>query len=187
MRTMFKLLLLATGLTTMLLTSACLRRVPEGSGSKDEKGAERDPSKMLAVGTPAPDFSVPDDNGTLVNWSELKGKAPVVLILYPGDETPGCTKQLCSARDDWKEYAALGIQVFGVNPADVASHRKFRENHDFPFPLLADTDGAMIRAYGARGALGITERTVYGIDKRGVIVFAERGMPKTDAILAAFR
>jgi peroxiredoxin Q/BCP len=187
MKTVIKLLLLATGLTSVVLGTSCLRRVPEGSGSTDEKGSERDPSKMLAVGTPAPDFSVLDDSGRLVEWSSLKGKTAVVLILYPGDETPGCTKQLCSARDDWKEYAALGIEVYGVNPADAASHRKFRESHDFPFPLLADTEGAMIRAYGARGALGITQRTVYGIDKKGLIVFAERGMPKTEAILAAFR
>ena len=94
-------------------------------------------SDPLPVGTLAPDFSLPDDSGGMVRLSALRG-ADVVLVFYPGDNTPGCTKQLCQFRDHWGDARARGIEVFGVNPGSARSHVKFREKFGFPFPLLID-------------------------------------------------
>jgi peroxiredoxin Q/BCP len=171
-------------LFSSLLGMACVSTAPSGT-AVDAAGNERDPSQILAVGEVAPDFSVPDQNGETVKLADFKGKRNVVLIFYPANETPGCTRQLCAARDSFDKYLAAEAAVLGVNPADSASHLSFANNHSLPFPLLADTDGAMVRNYGSRGMGGVTTRTVYVIGKDGKIIFAERGMPETDKILAA--
>jgi len=164
---------------------ACVARVPSGAGSVGKDGKPRDSSAMLAVGENAPDFTVRDESGNEVALSKFKGAKNVVLVFYPGNETPGCTAQLCTIRDDWGKFEAKDTVVFGVNSASAASHSSFVDKHGFPFPLLVDADGAITRSYGSRSALGITARTVYAIDKQGRIAFAQRGMPKTDPILAA--
>jgi len=170
-----------------LLAASCVATSPSGAGSVDASGAARDPGEILAVGDPAPAFTSRDHRGNAVRLADYRGKQNVVLIFYPGDDTPGCTKQLCTARDDYSRYEGLDAVVFGVNPADAESHAKFAEKYDFPFGILVDSDGAVIRAYGCRGIGGITTRTVYVIDKAGRIAFAERGMPATDDILAALK
>jgi peroxiredoxin Q/BCP len=141
--------------------------------------------RLHAVGETAPDFALPDSKGTTVTLSALRGKKNVVLVFYPGDETPGCTKQLCAIRDDSKDFESAGIQVFGINPQDAQSHRQFIEHQKYQFELLVDANKAVCTAYGTKGAL-MTTRTVYGIDKTGTIVFAERGMPANAKIVAAF-
>ena len=137
-------------------------------------------SDPLPVGTPAPDFSLPDDSGRVVKLSALRGK-PVVLVFYPGDNTPGCTKQLCQFRDHWAEALARGIEVFGVNPQSARSHVKFREKFRFPFPLLADQGQKVAALYHANGL--IVKRTVYRIGPDGIIAFARRGMPSPEEVL----
>src|SRR5450756_522945 len=102
-------------------------------------------SDPLKVGANAPEFSVNDDSGRSVTLSALRGRY-VVLVFYPGDDTPGCTKQLCQFRDDWSQATALGVEVFGV---------KFQ----FPFPLLVDERQKVAQAYHANGL--IVKRTVY--------------------------
>ena len=139
-------------------------------------------SSPLAPGTPAPDFSLPDDSGRTVALSDLKGKR-VVLVFYPGDDTPGCTKQLCQFRDDWSEARKLGVEVFGVSPGSARSHGKFREKFHFPFPLLVDSGQKVAELYHANGI--IVKRTVYGIGADGVIRFAQRGMPDPSEVLRA--
>lgn len=183
---MKKLLVASIYLASTLLTTACLSTAPDGEGSTNTAGVARDPSEILTIGEKAPAFEVKDQKGQTHRLADHLGKTNVVLIFYPGNETPGCTSQLCTARDDWKKYQQAGVQVYGVNPADAASHASFAANHNFPFPLLADTTGRMVRDYGSRGIAGVVKRTVYGIDKEGRIVFAERGMPSTATILAAF-
>lgn len=188
--TMLKILLYSTiaaaaGCTALLL-AGCIETAPAGD-AMNANGEEKDPTEMLSVGSQAPEFDVQDDSGERVRLADLRGQKNVVLIFYPGNDTPGCTKQLCEARDEWAAYQELDVQVYGVNPADAESHTTFRDKYAFPFPLLADTEGSLIRNYGARGMMGITKRTVYGIDKDGIIVFAERGMPNTATILAAFK
>src|SRR5579862_2473717 len=91
----------------------------------------------LPVGTPAPDFAAPDQDGNRVTLSALRGKN-VVLVFYPADDTSICTIQLCEFRDRWVNAQSRNVVVFGVNPARSDAHQKFREKYKFPFPLLID-------------------------------------------------
>jgi peroxiredoxin Q/BCP len=138
-------------------------------------------SDPLAPGTKAPDFSLTDDSGRLVHLAELGGRN-VVLVFYPGDDTPGCTKQLCQFRDGWKEAQARGVSVFGVNPQNAQKHAAFRQKFHFPFPLLVDPDQKVGELYRTNGL--IVKRTVYLIDPDGIIRFAQRGMPAPQEVLA---
>ena len=128
-------------------------------------------SDPLAVGTKAPDFTLPDQGGNLVSLAALRGKN-VVLVFYPRDETSVCTQQLCEFRDQWAEVKAKNTVVFGVNPQDAASHAKFREHHRYPFPLLTDAGQKMGELFHAKGL--IVKRTVYLIGPDGVIRYADR-------------
>jgi len=141
-------------------------------------------SDPLPVGAQAPDFSLLDDSGRKVSLSGLRGKN-VALVFYPGDETPGCTKQLCEFRDSWDKARARGVQVFGVNPGNARSHARFREKYRFPFPLLVDPGKRVAALYRASGP--IIKRTVYLIGPDGVIRFARRGMPSPEEVLSAAR
>src|SRR5438034_5203226 len=143
---------------------------------------------MLEIGQAAPDFDLEDENGARVQLADLRGKSSVVLMFYPADNTPGCTKQLCTARDDYDKYEAAGVEVFGVNPGSAATHRKFSERHGFKTPLLLDEGGKVSRAYDALmpiPIINIVNRTVVGIDRDGIVRFYERGMPSTSTILSA--
>jgi thioredoxin-dependent peroxiredoxin len=144
-------------------------------------GPKEDPM-LLKIGSTAPDFTLISHTGDTVKLSSFREKNSVVLIFYPGDETPGGTKQLCTIRDDYTRFKEKNTIVFGMNGADTKSHSKFAANHKFQFPLLIDTDNKVSQAYGCKGGL-MNKRTVYGIDKQGKIVFAQRGMPTTDEIL----
>lgn len=139
-------------------------------------------SDPLPVGTPAPDFTLPDDKGELVSLKSLRGKN-VVLVFYPRDETSVCTKQLCEFRDAWADLKAKNAVVFGVNPQDAASHAKFREHQRYPFPLLTDEGQKMGEAYHTKGL--IVKRTVYMIGPDGTIRYAKRGKPEPLEVLAA--
>jgi peroxiredoxin Q/BCP len=139
----------------------------------------------IEKGQAAPTFSLLDSNGTKVNIADFKGKKNVLLVFYPGDNTPGCTTQLCAIRDDYKGLDKLDIKVFGVNPADAESHNSFIKNHKFPFQLLIDKDKKVAEAYDAIGMLGFINRTVVLINKAGKIVLYERGMPKITPQLVA--
>lgn len=144
---------------------------------------------MLPVGSEAPDFTLPDEQGEMVTLSSFRGKQAVVLIFYPGDETPGCTQQLCGIRDTYQAFEAAGAVVFGFNPASGERHRRFVQRHNFPFRLLVDSDRTVARDYKALmlnlGPLAIVNRTVYVVGKEGAIRFAERGAPPTAKILAS--
>jgi peroxiredoxin Q/BCP len=143
---------------------------------------------MLDIGQQAPDFDLEDESGKRVRLADFRGASSVVLMFYPADNTPGCTKQLCAARDDYDRYVAAGVTVFGVNPGSSATHRRFAERHGFKTPLLLDAGGRVSRAYDALmpiPLLTLVNRTVVGIDREGIVRFYERGMPSTDAILTA--
>ena len=139
-------------------------------------------SDPLEVGTPAPDFTLPDDAGHRITLSALKGKR-VVLVFYPADDTPGCTKQLCEFRDDWADARAAGVEVFGVNPGSAKSHGKFRQKFKLPFPLLVDESQKVAQMYNAHGLM--VKRTVYLVGKDGLVKFARRGAPSPDEVLKA--
>lgn len=140
----------------------------------------------LHPGDVAPAFRLSDEQGNIVSLADFKDKAPVVLIFYPGDMTPGCTMQLCSIRDEWQEFKDKGIQVFGVNGGSEKSHKKFKEMHKLPYPLLIDENKKTSEAYDALFSffgIKIIRRTVFGIDKNGTVRYMKRGMPKTSDIL----
>lgn|SRR5487761_2291123 len=139
-------------------------------------------SDPLPVGSPAPDFTLPDDQGNQVSLAALRGKN-VVLVFYPRDETSVCTKQLCEFRDAWADVKAKNTVVFGVNPQDAESHAKFRANRNYPFPLLTDHGQNMGQAYRTKGF--IVRRTVYLIGPDGLIRYAQRGKPEPAEVLAA--
>ena len=139
-------------------------------------------SDPLTPGTPAPDFSLPDDTGRVFTLSALKGKR-VVLVFYPADDTPGCTRQLCEFRDEWSDARAAGVEVLGVNPGSARSHEKFRAKFKLPFPLLVDEGQKVAEQYHANGLF--VKRTVYLIGTDGVIQFGRRGMPPPSEVLQA--
>jgi peroxiredoxin Q/BCP len=122
----------------------------------------------LAVGTDAPAFTTKDTNGNVVSLSDFAGKT-VVLYFYPKDDTPGCTKQACSFRDAQTEYTSKGIVVLGVSADDEIAHQAFTSKYSLNFPLLADTDKSIIKAYDVDGG-GYAKRVTYIIDGDGKIV-----------------
>ncbi len=123
-------------------------------------------AKTPKLGEQAPDFELPGTDGPF-RLSEHRGER-VVLLFYPGDNTPVCKKQFCSYRDRPDEFAALGATVVGISAQDVESHRSFVEKEGLTVPLLADVDGAVADAYSARGRMG-TKRAVIVIDEQGIV------------------
>jgi thioredoxin-dependent peroxiredoxin len=142
----------------------------------------------LRVGDPAPEFALEAQDGTMVRLADFHEKQPVVLIFYPMDQTPGCTAQLCAARDSSDRYRDAGVAVFGVNNASAGSHKRFVEKHHLNTPLLVDEGLRVAGAYGAAvgfGRLRVIRRTVVGISPDGKIIYYRRGSPSTDEILSA--
>lgn len=134
---------------------------------------------MLKPGNPAPDFTLPDQDGNAVHLARLLERGPVLLYFYPADFTPGCTKEACGLRDRFPAVSAAGVTIAGVSPQSPESHRRFREQHRLPFMLLADEDKHVIRLYDCDGPLGFgVRRATYLIDTSGTIA---------DAVLADFR
>ncbi|MBP5973195.1 MAG: redoxin domain-containing protein [Brasilonema octagenarum HA4186-MV1] len=121
----------------------------------------------LAVGSDAPAFTAKDTNGNTVSLSDFKGKT-VVLYFYPKDDTPGCTKQACSFRDASEDYKSKDVVVLGVSADDEASHQAFTQKYSLNFPLLADSDKTLIKAYDVDGG-GYAKRVTYVIDGNGKI------------------
>ena len=149
-------------------------------------------SNDAAVNTPAPDFTLKDGNGGEWRLSDHRGKV-VVLLFYPGDETPVCTRQMCSLRDRWDDYLATGAEVVGISSDSIESHKKFADHHELPLRLLSDSNGAVSRLYGARSLIpGRVARSVFVIDANGMLRYSDVrpiGLfkPKDDATIAAIR
>lgn len=139
-------------------------------------------SDPLPAGSPAPDFTLAKQDGGTVSLSKLRGKN-IVLVFYPGDDTPVCRKQLCEFRDQWGEARKRNTQVFGVNPSGAGSHAKFREKYHLPFPLLVDAGQRVAALYHANGLF--IKRTVYLIGPDGTIRYARRGKPDPAEVLAS--
>jgi thioredoxin-dependent peroxiredoxin len=125
------------------------------------------------TGDLAPDFTLPGTGGRDYTLSEYRGRA-VVLAFYPGDNTPVCTLQLTSYSADLSQFEGYGAQVLGLSPQDVASHEAFAAAQGIAFPLLADTDKAVGRAYGVLGPVGFYRRSVFVVDPQGVIRYSHR-------------
>ncbi|NKI36025.1 peroxiredoxin [Wenzhouxiangella sp. XN79A] len=121
-------------------------------------------------GRPAPAFELPDQDGATWSLAEHAGQR-LLLVFYPGDDTPVCTRQLCEYRDGLSEFQGLGVELVGISGDDAASHRRFRDKHDLPFPLLTDADLAVAAQYGCKGLLGM-KRGVFLLDEAQVIRYA---------------
>lgn len=116
----------------------------------------------LKSGIPAPAFSLPDENGTIRNLSDFRGRA-VVLYFYPKDDTPGCTTEACNFRDDYSAYVDADVVILGVSPDKSKSHVKFREKYTLPFPLLVDEDHKVCDLYGVWGPKKFMGREYEGV------------------------
>lgn len=129
---------------------------------------------MLTIGDKMPAFSVADEQGRIVTEKDLLGKKTVIYF-YPKDSTPGCTAEACNIRDNHNAFLARGYQVFGVSRDSQASHIKFKEKYDLPFPLLSDPTTEMLQAFGAWG-----EKKLYGKTSMGTLrktfIFDENGI-----------
>jgi len=110
---------------------------------------------MLKAGDLAPDFSLPDDHGQTVSLRGLLAKGPVLLYFYPADFTPVCTREACAFGALEPELSKAGVSLIGISPQDAESHTRFRDRYSLPFPLLADSDKRVIRAYDCDGLLGL--------------------------------
>ena len=122
---------------------------------------------MLKVDDKAPDFELEDDDGKIFRLSDQAGEK-VLLVFYPGDNTPVCTKQLCDYRDGVEAFKGLGVTVVGISHDGAETHRKFREKYHLPFTLLSDPDYKAAALYDSKGMLGM-KRSVFLVDEAGVI------------------
>jgi len=142
---------------------------------------------LLAVGSEAPDFTAVTSAGKTVSLSGFRGKKGVLLMFYPKDDTPGCTRQMCLARDEAKRYSGKGILRFGVNTGSAESHRRFVEKYELDFPLLVDGDRRIAEVYGVLTENGGVTRATYLIRKDGRIAFAQLGAHGADVVLESLK
>lgn len=129
---------------------------------------------MLEIGNRMPDFSAADQNGNIVKSADLIGKKTVVYF-YPKANTPGCTDEACSLRDNYERFLALGYNVIGISKDSVKAQKNFSDKYALPFPLLADTDALIIKAFGAWGEKKLYGKTYEGI-LRKTFIFNENGI-----------
>jgi thioredoxin-dependent peroxiredoxin len=163
--------ILLAGVTILGATACGQTRRPDG-----EVG-------LLPVGSPAPDFEGEGGDGKPVRLSDVRGKVAAVYF-YPKDDTPGCTKQACAFRDAFDRLAAANVVVFGISRDSAESHRRFRQKHALPFPLVADEPGDVARAYGVPMRLGMTSRVTFLVDVNGTVA---RVWPDVDPAVDAKR
>jgi peroxiredoxin Q/BCP len=151
---------------------------------------------MVQVGQQAPDFTLPDQNGTNVTLSSLRG-SPVVLYFYPKDDTPGCTREACGFRDAFEAYRQAGATILGVSPDNPESHTRFIAKYELPFTLLADIDRTVCELYNVwkeknmygKKSMGIVRTTIV-IDSAGIVtkIFPRvRVDGHSDAVLAVLQ
>lgn len=127
---------------------------------------------MLQIGDKAPDFETVDESGNTFRLKDHRG-SKFVLYFYPKDETPGCTAEACSIRDNYQTFQEAGIPVFGISGGDANAHQKFKEKHNLPFPLLVDENLEIAKMYDAYSRLSVigfgVKRITYLIDEKGKI------------------
>ena len=145
----------------------------------------------VSVGDQAPDFSLPGTGGNTYSLAQFRGQ-PLVLVFYPADDSPVCTKQLNSYNTGMGEFQDVGAQVLAISSQGLDSHEKFAEKLGLTFPLLADADKAVADAYGTLGPLGFPRRSVFVIDKEGIIRYVHRAIAgltfrSTDELIAAVK
>jgi peroxiredoxin Q/BCP len=126
--------------------------------------------QKIETGSKAPLFSLPDQQGKIVNLSDMIGKTSLVIFFYPKDESYGCTKEACSFRDNYEDFKEAGAEVIGISSDDASSHQSFAKKHKLPFILLSDINEKAAALYGVGTTLGVLPgRVTFVIDKQGVI------------------
>jgi thioredoxin-dependent peroxiredoxin len=142
---------------------------------------------MLNVGDKAPLFSLKNQNEELIVLDDiLKSGHKVMLVIYPKDDTPGCTAQMCGVRDEYSKFKDLGVKIFGLNHDNAKSHQKFIEKYNFPFDILIDENRNTIKEYGSTKMFfknEVTQRSAFLIDTDGKIIFVQKGQQDNQAIL----
>lgn len=157
-----------------------------GSGAGPAGVGVTTPDHPLGVGARAPDLTLSASDGGTVRLAEVLATDRALLVFYPGNDTPGCDRQLSVLRDEFETYRRAGVRPFGVNPAAVAAHADYAARLELPFPLLSDPDLAVARAYQAvRPGTDRIDRTVYLIDRDGTVRFGARGAPGAEITLEA--
>jgi peroxiredoxin Q/BCP len=119
-------------------------------------------------------FTLPDENGNLFELASLKGKK--LIVFYPGDDTPTCTKQLCSYSSGFEEFVNLGVHIIGINQDSIESHKKFKEKYKLKFPLLSDPEKKVIKLFRADGLLG-TKRATFLLNEENIVIFENDTFP----------
>ncbi len=119
------------------------------------------------IGDKAPLFTLPDETGKPFSLEQQRGQR-VLLVFYPGDETPVCTKQLCDYRDGIEAFQGLDVNVVGISRDDAESHQRFKAHHKLPFPLLIDADLSVAAEYGCKSMLGM-RRGLFLVDAEGIV------------------
>lgn len=131
---------------------------------------EYDRLKDISVGEPAPDFTLPSQDGGDISLGGLLGKGPIVLYFYPRDDTPGCTAEACTFRDSYEDFKEVGAEVVGISSDSIDKHKDFAKQHSLPFILLSDRSGEVRRKYRVPKTFGLMPgRVTFVIDKRGFI------------------
>ena len=123
------------------------------------------------VSEKAPELTAEDDHGKVFDLADYRGER-VLLVFYPGDDTPVCTRQLCDYRDGIEAFAGLGVTLVGISPDDADSHQAFRQKHDLPFILLSDPELEIAERYGVKSWTGGMKRGVFLVDERGIIQYS---------------
>jgi len=127
----------------------------------------------IQVGDKTPNFSLKDQNNTVFNSADFIGEKAMIIYFYPKDDTPGCTKEACSFRDEFEDFTKLNVEVIGISSDSVESHKKFAAKYNLPFTLLADTKKEVQKLFGVpKSILGmIPGRVTYVVDKNGTVIY----------------
>jgi peroxiredoxin Q/BCP len=142
----------------------------------------------LKIGDKLPSFSAKDTNGNIFNSQDYIGKQPLVIYFYPKDDTPGCTAQACSFRDNYQEFKDLGAEVIGISSDTVTSHLKFKSKFNLPFILLSDNDKKLRKLFGVQNSLFIIPgRETFVIDEQGVVIMVFNSMSSEIHITKALK
>jgi len=140
----------------------------------------------LKTGDLAPDFTLPDQEGRSVSLDSLLEKGPVALFFYPKDDSPGCTRQACSFRDNYARLLEYGVTVAGVSKDPESDHASFIGKYDLPYPLLSDTSGEIHKRYGVLGLFGLLSRRVtFLIDQEKQIILRHEDNFRMDSHVSA--
>ncbi len=134
-----------------------------------ESGVQSDTTRPPAVGDRAPDFTAPTGGGGTLHLWDLLGQKPIVLYFYPKDDTPGCTAEACSFRDNYAQFTGAGAVVIGISGDSAASHDRFAEKYNLPFTLVSDADGSVRSLYGVSPRGALPTRTTFVIDAAGIV------------------